>query len=289
MINDYIINLTYSYYYSFNYTNISLWIILPEILLLIVCFLILLTNFFFDSRVYYLWSSFTLFFLFIYYTYLIILSEFSVNLLDFLIENFIICDYYFLFFKALTIGLSLIILILAKKNIYDARNLILNEFFFLFLIAIFFMLILISSSDFYTCYLALEGMSFSLYLLSACIYYNRLSIEGSIKYFILGSIASSILLYGISFILIVTTSLDFFSIKYFLLFSLESKHYLDIILIIFFLTIGFFFKLSVFPCHMWTIDTYEGIWLPCTAFFALVVKLVMFIFTMRVFCYVGRF
>lgn len=132
MINDYIINLTYSYYYSFNYTNISLWIIFPEILLLIVCFLILLTNFFFDSRVYYLWSSFTLFFLFIFYTYLIILSEFSVNLLDFLIENFIICDYYFLFFKALTIGLSLIILILAKKNIYDARNLILNEFFFCF-------------------------------------------------------------------------------------------------------------------------------------------------------------
>jgi len=48
----------------------------------------------------------------------------------------------------------------------------------------------------------------------------------------------------------------------------------------------FFFKLSVFPCHMWTIDTYEGIWLPCTAFFAIVVKLVMFVFTMRVFGYV---
>ena len=75
------------------------------------------------------------------------------------------------------------------------------------------MLILISSSDFYTCYLALEGMSFSLYLLSACIYYNRLSIEGSIKYFILGSIASSILLYGISFILILVKCYFFLLIK----------------------------------------------------------------------------
>jgi len=116
--------------------------------------------------------------------------------------------------------------------------------------SIFFMLILISSSDFYSCYLSLEGMSFSLYLLSASSYYNRLSIEASLKYFILGSVASSILLYGISFSLIVTTSLDFFSIKYFLLFSLNSKHYLDIMLIIFLLTIGLFFKLSIFPCHM---------------------------------------
>jgi len=284
--DNYIVNLFCFYYYEFNYIDVSIWILLPEILLLTFSFLILLTNYLFNTKVYYFWILGLFITLLFYYTYVIMFSKFSSNLLDFLLENFIIFDYYYLFFKTMIIALSLIILILAWEIINNTYSVILNEFFFLFLMSIFFMLILISSSDFYSCYLSLEGMSFSLYLLSASSYYNRLSIEASLKYFILGSVASSILLYGISFSLIVTTSLDFFSIKYFLLFSLNSKHYLDIMLIIFLLTIGLFFKLSIFPCHMWTLDVYEGIWIPCTAFFALVVKLTLFIFTIRIFCYV---
>jgi len=69
---------------------------------------------------------------------------------------------------------------------------------------------------FFFSYLSLEGMSFSLYILAATVYYNKLSLESAIKYFVLGGVASSLLLYGISLLFLVSNSLDFFSIKFFL-------------------------------------------------------------------------
>jgi NADH-quinone oxidoreductase subunit N len=86
----------------------------------------------------------------------------------------------------------------------------------LVLFSLFFIFTLFSSNDFFFSYLSLEGMSFSLYIVAATIYYNKLSLESAVKYFILGGIASSFLLYGIAMLFLVSNSLDFFSVKYFL-------------------------------------------------------------------------
>lgn len=131
--------------------------------------------------------------IFLYYFLICINYELCFGIHDFLFENFVIIDYFFIYFKFITILLSLIILLLSRNIIYSSKENILKEFILLFLLSIFFMLMLLSSNDFFFGYLSLEGMSFSLYILAASVYYSRLSIESSLKYFILGGVASSLL------------------------------------------------------------------------------------------------
>merc|ERR1712160_30161 len=149
---------------------------------------------------------------------------------------------YSLFFKILILTLSIIVLFLSKNIIYILRNQLLYEFLLLFLFSIFFMLILFSSNDFFFSYLALEGMSFSLYILAGSVYYNKLSLESALKYFILGGIASCLLLYGISLLFISVNSLDFFSVKYYLINSVSGFERFDLIFITLCFSLTFFFQ-----------------------------------------------
>jgi len=129
-------------------------------------------------------------------------------------------------------------------------------------------------------------MSFSLYIMVSVVYYNKLSLESSIKYFTLGGISSAILLYGISLLFIITNSIDFFVIKYYLLNNLNLVLRFDLLIIIICFSISLFFKLSSFPCHLWSPDIYDGMWTPITAFFIIVVKSTIFIFFVRIFIYI---
>merc|ERR1711957_26907 len=122
---------------------------------------------------------------------------------------------YSLFFKILILILSIIVLFFSKHIIYILRNQLLYEFLLLFLFSIFFMLILFSSND-----------------------------------FILGGIASCLLLYGISLLFISVNSLDFFSVKYYLINSVSGFERFDLIFITLCFSLTFFFKLSAFPCFM---------------------------------------
>ena len=153
-------------------------------------------------------------------------------------------------FKALIVFLTLITLILSKNILFVIEKNFLNEFFLLILFAIFFSLTLLSSNDFFISYISLEGMSFSLYILASTIYYSKLSVESAIKYFILGGVASCILCYSISLLFLVTSSLDFFSVRFFFSYIPEINGRLDLILIIAGFVFSFLFKLSAFPCHM---------------------------------------
>jgi NADH-quinone oxidoreductase subunit N len=76
---------------------------------------------------------------------------------------------------------------------------------------------LLSASDFFFSYLSLEGLSFSLYALASLVFYNKKSLEATIKYFILGGVASAIFAYGISLLLIYSNSIFFFDTKFFFL------------------------------------------------------------------------
>jgi len=112
------------------------------------------------------------------------------------------------------------------------------------------MFILLSSYDFFGVYLAIEGLSLTLYVLSALLHQGIISIEAGIKYFSLGAIASGSLLLGISILFGLIGSLDFLEIQNFL----GSQNLLNYIFetkisltLIFF---SFFFKISAFPCHV---------------------------------------
>ena len=92
-----------------------------------------------------------------------------------------------------------------------------HEFFLYLVFSLFFMCMLLSASDFFFSYLSLEGLSFSLYALASLVFYNKKSLEATIKYFILGGVASAIFAYGISLLLVYSNSIFFFDTKFFFL------------------------------------------------------------------------
>jgi len=135
------------------------------------------------------------------------------------------------------------------------------------------MIILLTSNDFLVIYLGLELQSLSLYILAAYKQYSYYSNEAGLKYFILGSLASGIILYGISLIYGSIGLINFNEISYFIFIfnNIENNFSLIVGFILFF--IGFFFKLGVVPFHMWLPDVYEGIPTGLLSFFSIVSKI----------------
>jgi len=145
------------------------------------------------------------------------------------------------------------------------------------------MFFLTSTYDFFGVYLALEGFSLTLYVLAGILNQSLISIEAAIKYFSLGAISSGVLLFGVSYLFGLVGSLDFLEIQLFLSSSAQNFSLLfELKVAVMCILFGLFFKLSVFPCHWWVADVYEGIWTPITAFFAIVVKVSLFLFFFRV-------
>jgi len=138
------------------------------------------------------------------------------------------------------------------------------EYGVLFLLSTLGMLLLISASDLIALYLGLEMMSLPLYVVAASNRDNVRSTEAGLKYFVLGALSSGMLLYGASLIYGFTGTIAFAGIA-------KATHVganLGLIFGLVFLFVGFCFKISAVPFHMWTPDVYEGAPTPVTAFFA---------------------
>ncbi len=134
----------------------------------------------------------------------------------------------------------------------------------LFLLATLGMLMLISASDLIALYLGLELMSLPLYVVAASNRNNVRSTEAGLKYFVLGALSSGMLLYGASLIYGFTGTINFAGIAK----VTQSGAGVGLIFGLVFLFVGFCFKISAVPFHMWTPDVYEGAPTPVTAFFA---------------------
>src|SRR5215471_18006176 len=134
----------------------------------------------------------------------------------------------------------------------------------LFLLATLGMLMLISASDLIALYLGLELMSLPLYVIAASNRENAKSTEAGLKYFVLGALSSGMLLYGASLIYGFTGTVNFVGIAK----ATQNGAGIGLIFGLVFLFVGFCFKISAVPFHMWTPDVYEGAPTPVTAFFA---------------------
>ena len=161
----------------------------------------------------------------------------------------------------LTKYIKLFILILAFLVIYISSNYLKrNQIYFfeypvLLIFSILGMLVMISANDLIVLYISIELQSLSLYVLVAL---RRGSIKGSeaaLKYFILGSIASAVILYGCSMVYSVVGATNYEIIKQF---SDQSSDNLILSLGLVLIISGVAFKLSAAPFHMWTPDVYEG-------------------------------
>ena len=149
------------------------------------------------------------------------------------------------------------------------------ELHILMLLAVLGMMLMVSANDLIVLYMGLELQSLPLYIIAAIRRDSMRSSEAGLKYFLLGALASGLLLYGISLIYGFTGSLSYDGIK--LAVDAANTNGIGIgtgaVIGIVFLLCGLAFKISAAPFHMWTPDVYEGSPTLVTAFFAVVPKL----------------
>ncbi len=183
-------------------------------------------------------------------------------------------------FSKLLMLLALVFgVVLSLDYMKDEDNV--GEYYCLMLFSILGMMFLVSSNNFVTMYLGLELMALSVYVLVGYQRNTLRSSEAALKYFILGSLASGMLLYGVTFLYGVTSSFDFATIAAGLAHQKHAAHGVIMLGVVFVLA-GMAFKVSIAPFHMWTPDTYEGAPTPVTAFISVAPKVAGFVVFMRI-------
>jgi NADH-quinone oxidoreductase subunit N len=168
--------------------------------------------------------------------------------------------------------------IYAKFNLREFR-MFRADFYTLSLFALLGTMLLISANSLVMVYLGLELISLSSYALVAFDRDSRRGSEAAMKYFVLGSMASGMLLYGMSMIYGATGTLDLYKVA-----DAVRELGSDDLMLIFglvFLVVGLAFKLGVVPFHMWIPDVYHGAPVATTLFISSVPKMAAFAMAIR--------
>ena len=141
------------------------------------------------------------------------------------------------------------------------------------------MMLMISATDLISVYLGLELQSLALYVVAAINRDSTKATEAGLKYFVLGALSSGMMLYGMSLVYGFTGNTSFEGIAQAI--AGEGRS-LGIVFGLVFMMVGFAFKVSAVPFHMWTPDVYEGAPTPVTAFFAAAPKIAAMALFVRV-------
>ena len=166
-----------------------------------------------------------------------------------------------------------------SRQYNQQRGLFKNEFYVLGLFSICGMMVMVSASHLLTLYLGLELMSLCLYSMIAFYRDDSLAVESAMKYFVLGALASSILLYGMSLLYGLTGSLELSAINSAV--SEMDENNLALILAVVFIVVALAFKLGAVPFHMWVPDVYHGAPTSTTAFIGAAPKIAAFALMFR--------
>ena len=175
--------------------------------------------------------------------------------------------------------LSVAVVFIYSTDYLERRAILKGEYYVLGLFATLGGMALISAASLITLYLGLELMSLCLYAMVAFDRDSGIAAESAIKYFVLGSMASGTLLYGMSIVYGVTGHLELSGIAL----AVHSSFATNIGLIfgIAFIIVGVGFKLGAVPFHMWIPDVYEGSPTCVTVFIGTASKLAAFALAMR--------
>lgn len=172
--------------------------------------------------------------------------------------------------------LTTALVFLYSRDYLRDRKLFVGEFYLLLLFATIGMMLLVSAGNLVTVFLGLELLTLSSYALVALNRDSAVSSEAAIKYFVLGALASGLLLYGMSMIYGATGTLDLASIHAIADFSANSPHRNLLAFGLVFLVVGIAFKLGAAPFHMWLPDVYQGAPTSITLFISSASKLAAF-------------
>ena len=169
---------------------------------------------------------------------------------------------------------------LYSRDYLRRRDLFKGEYYMLGLFGVLGMMVMVSAHSLLTVYLGLELLSLSLYALVAIDRDSPIASEAAMKYFVLGSLASGMLLYGISMIYGATGSVDLQVVA-----DSVANQGADNLVLVFglvFLVVGLSFKLGAVPFHMWLPDVYQGAPTSVTLFIGSAPKLAAFALLMRI-------
>ena len=190
-------------------------------------------------------------------------------------------DHFGLFFVMVLTVIGVLTMLLSPA-VVEREDLPAGEYYALSLFALAGMMLMVMATDLLVIFLGLEVLSLAVYVLTALRRDAPASVEGGFKYFILGGFSSAFFLYGLAFIfgLTRTTKLDQIAIAFA---SGAGRHPALAVVGIGLLLVGFGFKVSAVPFHMWTPDAYEGAPTIVSGFMSTGVKAAAFAAFVRVF------
>src|SRR4030066_53136 len=176
--------------------------------------------------------------------------------------------------------LTVAVVLVYSRDYLRTRGLYKGEFFVLALFALLGMMVMVSASHFLTLYLGLELLSLSLYARVAFQRDSATATEAAMKYFVLGAMASGMLLYGMSMIYGVTGSLALADLPPNLSDGTDLR--IPLVFGMVFIVAGLAFKLGAVPFHMWVPDVYHGAPTAMTLFIGSAPKIAAFAFVVRI-------
>jgi NADH-quinone oxidoreductase subunit N len=175
---------------------------------------------------------------------------------------------------------TLSVLLVMSRQYLLARGLFSGEFFVLILFALLGMMVMISAHHFLTLYLGLELLTLSSYALVALERDSARATEAAMKYFVLGALASGLLLYGMSMLYGATGTLDIAQVAQAVRHGISGDKTVLVFGLVF-IVAGLAFKLGAVPFHMWIPDVYHGAPTAVTLFIGSAPKIAAFAFFMR--------
>jgi NADH-quinone oxidoreductase subunit N len=159
------------------------------------------------------------------------------------------------------------------------HELVKGEYFVLGLFAVLGMMVMASAYSLLTIYLGLELLSLSMYAMVAMHRESQAASEAAMKYFVLGALASGMLLYGISMLYGVSGAIDLASLSSYIMQQNDTGLLLTFGLV--FVIVGIAFKLGAVPFHMWVPDVYQGSPTSVTLFISSAPKIAAFAMAIR--------
>ncbi|OGO30635.1 MAG: NADH-quinone oxidoreductase subunit N [Chloroflexi bacterium RBG_16_56_11] len=198
-------------------------------------------------------------------------------------NNMLAVDEFALFFKLLFAGIAFLV-ILASADYVNKFERFQGEYYALILLATLGMMLMAATADLISLYVSLELTSISLYVLVGFLK-DKKSTEASLKYLLLGAIASAVLLYGMALVFGVTGETQLGAIASSIR-SMAPVAVLDspaLIIGIVLMIAGFGFKIAAVPFQMWVPDVYEGAPTPVTAYLSVGSKAAGFAIILRIF------
>ena len=257
-------------------TTLNLFPAYPEIFLIsAICVILVLDLFVSDSRrvVTYLLTQLTLL------GTIMILSMTTQSASTLTFHDMFVDDFMADTLKIMCCFVLSVLLVLSRQYLL-VRGLFSGEFFILILFALLGMMVMISAHHFLTLYLGLELLTLSSYALVALERDSARATEAAMKYFVLGALASGLLLYGMSMLYGATGTLDIAQVSQAVRHGVSGDKTVLVFGLVF-IVAGLAFKLGAVPFHMWIPDVYHGAPTAVTLFIGSAPKIAAFAFVMR--------